>query len=198
MSGEATETTVTDSGNDATGTTVTENGNGQGKQAQTVPYDRFREVNERAKAAEEQLAEITKWKQEQEQAKLSDIERAEAQRKEAEERATAAEARALNLERSGMVRSAALGARFTDPDDAVEFLAKKLGDLDTPEKVKAAVAELAKSKPHLVGSRAGGGDGGARGGAIDDVPRTADGKVDVARGLGQDLLSALAGQRGQR
>lgn len=194
MTEEATTTETTET---TTETTENGNGNGGGKQAQTVPYDRFKEVNDRAKAAEDQLAELTKWKDEQEAAKLSDIERAEQERQKAEERATQAEQKALNLERSGFVRSAAQAARFTDPDDAVAFLEGKLGDLETPEQAKEAVAALAKSKPHLVGSRAGGGDGGARGGTLDDIPRTADGKVDVARGLGQDLLAALAGRRGQ-
>lgn len=194
---EETAAATTETAETAAATTeTTENGNG--KQAQTVPYDRFKEVNERAKAAEDQLAELTKWKDEQEAAKLSDIEKAEQKRQQAEERATQAEQKALKLERSGFVRSAAAGARFTDPDDAVAFLEGKLGDLDTPEKAKEAVAALAKTKPHLVGTRAGGGDGGARGGTLDDIPRTPDGKVDVARGLGQDLLQALGGQRGSR
>lgn len=129
---------------------------------QRVPYDRFREANERAKAAEQQLGELQKWKEEQEAKGLSELERIRRQQQQAEQRAAEAETRLVQVERSGYIRNAAAAARFMDPEDAVAFLNGKLADFDTPQKAQKAVEDLAKSKPHLV-SPASGWDGGARG-----------------------------------
>jgi sugar-specific transcriptional regulator TrmB len=156
---------------------------------QQVPYDRFREVNEQKKRLEKTLNELTKEREEREQAGLSDLDRATKARQRAEERAAELEQRLLTVERSEWIKAAA--RNFQDPDDAVAFLRSDIGDLDSPEKAKDAVDRLAGAKPHLlrVGPSSG-FDGGARVGQVPDVPRTADGQIDVDRGLGQDLVAA--------
>lgn len=160
---------------------------------QSVPYSRFKEVND-AKAAAEKAAEAaTAALKEREEADLSEKEKAEKLATEATARAEAAEARATNLERSALVRNAASG--FNDPDDAVAML--DLSDIDSAEKAKKAVENLGKSKPHLVktekptpiGSTLTPNEPG-------EIPTGADGKPDMKAGLGNELLAGVFGNRG--
>src|SRR4051794_17200693 len=84
----------------------------------TVPYERFAEVNSKAKQHESELAELRAWKEEQESKSLSEIERERKRAEAAEKRATDAEDRATRQERGSWVRDAAAQANFHDPSDA--------------------------------------------------------------------------------
>lgn len=160
---------------------------------QTVPYDRFKEVNEELKSTRTQLEDLTKWKDEQEQKNLSELERERKERAKAETRASELESKLTNMERSALVRKAALSAEFVDPEDAVSML--DLTQIDDEEKAKAAVEKLAEEKDHLV-KKAGPTPIGAplRPGTPDAVPVGPDGKPDMAAGLGRDMLRGLFGR----
>jgi hypothetical protein len=161
----------------------------------TVPYDRFKEVNERAKQLEREATETKTRLEALEAEKLSDLEKAQAKADKAEARATELEAKAVRTERANLVSRAARAANFADPDDAVAFLSSNLPEDE--KSAEAAVKDLAESKPHLLKQEGGTQRIGAPlgPGSSGDVPLGADGKPDVQRGLGQDLLRAMTGGR---
>lgn len=165
-----------------------------------VPYDRFKEVNDRARAAQDEVAQLRAWKEEQEQAKLTEIERAQQTAQTAEQRATTAETRADLAERRFDVWKAAHAAGFEDPEDAVVYLKDQFGDLDSTDKITAAVNTLAEAKPKLIGSGAPSRPAPIGGltppsAPNSDVPLGPDGKPDEKAGLGRDLLAALTGRK---
>lgn len=158
---------------------------------QTIPYGRFKEVNERLKAAEAAAQSAAEELKKREEAELSERERAEKQAAEAVARAEAAEARATNLERSAWVRDAA--SNFNDPADAVAML--ELAEIDSADKAKAAVEELGKSKPHLVKAEQPQKIGSPLATARkSEIPTGADGKPDHKAGLGAELMNGLLGR----
>jgi hypothetical protein len=81
--------------------------------ANTVPYDRFTEVNEKSKRLSAELEELRQWKDEQESKSLSELERERKRAEAAEKRAQEAEQRVTNLERGSWVRAAAAEAGFS-------------------------------------------------------------------------------------
>lgn len=184
-----------------------EGGRGSGD---AVPRSRLTAEAKARREAERRAEEAEKKLREAEQKDLSDKERAEREAAEAKARADAAEQRATKLERQGWIRDAASAAGFVDAADAIAHIdvlevdddgkTPRIGDEDAAKK---AVDELAESRPHLVGKagqrqqigRPGGGGGeGNSGGSI---PTDAEGKPDVKRGLGQDLLAHLGGGSGR-
>jgi hypothetical protein len=117
---------------------------------QRIPYERFQEVNKRAKNAEQRAQELEER-----------LLRLENQDKSAEDRDREARIRleaevnqfrsAYEAERKGSwVRSAANEVNFHDPEDAISHLREQLGELEDSRDAQAAVRRLAKSKPHLV------------------------------------------------
>lgn len=170
------------------------------KPDQAVPYDRFKEVNDRLKQAESEAAELKKWKDEQEAAKLSEIERAQKEKTDAEERARTAEERATRAEVRSRLRSAASG-KVQNADVVVDLSESKLLELAeaTAEQLSAHVEEIVKRYDLPTGERRTGASPiGAplASGAAADVPVGADGKPDHKAGLGRDLLTALTGKKG--
>jgi hypothetical protein len=115
---------------------------------QRVPLDRFRTVTSENKELRNQLDELSKWKEEQEQAALTELERERNGREKAEQEASEAVARANTLERSTWIRSAAAAAGFTDPEDAVGLIGTS--DIDDADLAAKQVAALADKKPHLI------------------------------------------------
>ena len=175
---------------EATTETTEETTTEEEKTEQTVPYSRFKEVNDRVKAAETAAAEAAAQLKAREEAELSEKEKAEKAAQEAISRAEAAEARATELERSSWVRAAA--SDFNDPDDAVAML--NLSELDSAEKAAEAVKDLGKNKPHLVKDQKPAKIGSPLdGGKKHEVPTGADGKPDEKLGLGQELMTSLFG-----
>lgn len=178
------ETTTEEVTTEATEETTTE---------QTVPYARFKEVNDRVKAAEQAASDAAAALKKREDAELSEKEKAEKDAAEALKRAEAAEARATELERSAWVRSAA--NNFNDPDDAVAML--DLSSLDSSDKVDKAVKELGEKKPHLLkGEKPQAIGAPSSNGKKQEIPTDKDGKPDVKAGLGSELLSNIFGKGG--
>lgn len=155
---------------------------------QRVPLDRFRSVTSENKELRSQLDELGRWKEEQEAAQLSEIDRERQGREKAEEQAAAANQRAESLERGGWIRSAAARAGFADSDDAVALIGTAdVEDADTAEKLVAALAE---KKPHLLNTAqaAPASLGTPLAASAGAVPLDADGNPDPKAGLGADLL----------
>lgn len=154
---------------------------------QRVPLDRFRSVTSENKELRTELEDLKKWKEEQEQAQLSEIERERAAREKAEATAQEATEKALNLERGGWLRSAALAAGFADPDDAIALIGTK--EIENSDGAAAAVKDLAEKKPHLLRE---GRDGPAPLGSptAGNAPSSAN-MDDPKAALGADLLGYL-------
>jgi DNA repair exonuclease SbcCD ATPase subunit len=121
----------------------------------TVPYDRFAEVNRKAKEKDDQLKALTdrleeleaQGKSESEQERLK-REKAEAKLAEMQADLQSRDERLNRMEKSGWVRNAAAQAGFANPDDAVAF-----ADLDGLEEAKdadKAIKDLAKQRPYLL------------------------------------------------
>lgn len=154
---------------------------GSGGASESVPYDRFKAVNDekaaalaRAATAEEELKTLKRAGQ-------TDAERADAERADAIARAEAAEKRATDLEkaqtvseRSGWIRDAAAAAKFYDPGDAIARLSSD--DLKTAASAERAVKALAEKAPHLVNA-----EGSSR-----DAASMLDRVLDPSRASGSD------------
>lgn len=153
---------------------------------QRVPLDRFRSVTSENKELRGQLDELSKWKEEQEQAALSELERERSAREKAEQQATEALDRANTLERSTWIRSAAAAAGFTDPEDAVGLIGtSSIEDADLAAK---QVAALAEKKPHLI---AQGPSAPSAIGAPLKASAPSINADDPRAGLGSDILSYI-------
>lgn len=153
---------------------------------QRVPLDRFRAVTGENKELREQVGALEKWKEEQEQAQLTELERERSAREKAEAAALEAGERAQNLERGTWVRNAATAAGFTDPDDAVALLGT--GGIDDLAIAQSKVAELAEKKPHLL---AGPGQPAPIGAPLNTATQPAVNTDDPRAGLGSDILGYL-------
>lgn len=156
--------------------------------AQRVPIDRFRAVTDENKTLRTQLEELNAWKESQEQAALSEVERERQAREKAEAALVEATSKAVTLERTSWVRDAALAANFTDPEDASLLL--DLSDLADKEAAVAAVAALAERKPHLIGGKQDGPQ--AFGNPLGSAPSSASDDPRVA--MGADLLRRIQGR----
>lgn len=168
---------------------------------QRVPYDRFKQVNDERQALASQVEELAQWKATQEAKSMSDLEAAQKAAQDASVRADKAEQRAVKLERTQLVRQAAAAAGFTDPDDAVAFLDAKLADLDDSDKAKAAVADLAERKAHLIASGDAPPPRPAGMGSLTNghstppaAPTDPNAEPDKA-GLGAELMAGLFGRK---
>lgn len=117
--------------------------------ADAVPYDRFKEVNETAKAYRAQLEEVQKQLREREEADMSAAEREKAARERAEGERDSVKAETESFKRGRLIAGAAREAGFTDPDFAAEHLANR-ADIETEAQAAKAVAALAKRIPGLV------------------------------------------------
>lgn len=162
-----------------------------GGEEQRVPYDRFKQVNDQLKASTTELEELRKWRDEQEAAKLSEIEKAQRVAEQATQRATEAEQKALRLERTGWVVAAARDAGFADPGDAA--LAVDLAAVESAEQATQAVQKLATDKPHWIGQAQPQRPSGF--GTITQTPTNEKGEPDPKAGLGQELMRNLFGGR---
>jgi hypothetical protein len=163
---------------------------------QRVPLDRFRTVTAENKELRSQLDELSRWKEEQEQAQLTELERERQAREKAEQQLIETAARATSLERSAWIRTAALNSGFADPEDAVALIGTDVAeDADTAAQLVTALAE---KKPHLLAAPESGPKpiGAPIAQTSAQVPVDSDGKPDVKAGLGNELLAYVRGQRG--
>lgn len=161
---------------------------------QSVPYDRFKSVNEAKSAAEKRAEEAEKKLKDREEADLSEKDKAEKRAAEAEKKAADAEAKATRLERSQWVTAAARSKNFIDPSDAVAHI--ELTDLDSEEKATKAVEALAEKKTHLVNSGGPAPIGAPLRQPSAEPPKGPDGEPDHKAGLGKELVDNLFGRRG--
>jgi hypothetical protein len=141
------------------------------------------DAEKRAKAAEARAKEY-------EDRDKSEAEKAAEARATAERERDAARAEVAQIRRDGWVVSAAAGAKFIDPDEAVALLAR--AQIDDADAARSAVEQLAKDKPHLVGgprdARPGSFGGGQRGGGGSGGGATSPNAAmnDAIRGLGRN------------
>lgn len=163
---------------------------------QRVPLDRFRTVTAENRELRTQLDELAKWKEEQEQAQLTELERERQAREKAEAQLAETAARATSLERSVWIRNAALASGFADPEDAVALIGTDV--VENEETAGELVKALADKKPHLLSSAESGPAtiGAPISQSPAQVPVDADGNPDVKAGLGHELLAYVRGQRG--
>lgn len=130
---------------------------GSGGNEDMVPKREVQEANreaqklrDRAKAAEDELAKIKA-------SQMSDTEKAQKERDDANAKATAAEKRVRDLQ--VQVIAGKLG--IVDPQAAASLLNwDTVSDPDDDKSVEKALKDLVKDKPYLAGT-AGGSDGGA-------------------------------------
>jgi hypothetical protein len=117
---------------------------------QRIPYERFDEVNKRAKQAEEELADLRNKLVEFEDRDKSEVDRERSARQRAESQLNELMGKVTSLEKGAWVRSAAAELNFHDPEDAVAHLQGQLGKLEDHREANRLVERLAKSKDHLV------------------------------------------------
>lgn len=118
------------------------------KADQTVPYDRFKQVNDEAKAAKEQLKSLEQRLQEIEDKDKSELERERAQRERLQTELQEREARLTRVERGQWVREAAAEAKFIDPTDALGRV--DLSQIESEADAKREVKKIADKAKHLV------------------------------------------------
>lgn len=155
---------------------------------QRVPYSRFTEVNDKLKTASTELEELRAWKTEQEQAKLTEVEKAQRAVEEATQRATDAEQRAITLERAGWVAAAARKHGFAEPEAiATSVNLASVADEEAAGKLVeqlAAATGAGQAKPQ--------GFGSLQGQRVQQpVPVGPDGEPDLKQGLGAELMNGL-------
>jgi hypothetical protein len=134
-----------------------------------VPVAELASERKRRKDAERELQELRTFKQQQEDAKKTDAERAADKVQQAETRAEQAEARLRRLAIGQAVHNAAAKAGFRDPADAVLLIGAEGIDLDDDglpiqTSVDAAVKAAAKAKPHWLHQEGERGTGSKFGG----------------------------------
>jgi hypothetical protein len=161
-----------------------------------IPLSRFQKVTDENRTLREQIEQLNTWKQEQEQAAMSELDRERIARETAEQQLTAAQMMVQQMERSQLVRTAASAAGLADPDDAVALC--DLNAVTTADEALAAVTALVERKPHLVRS----GEAGPRQmgtplaqAGTQPLPTGPDGQTDERAAVGADLLRMI--QRGR-
>lgn len=134
------------------------------KHEETVAYERFQKVNqkakaeaERAKTLERELSDIRAQLEERESAGLPELERMKKEMERIQKRAEEAEAKATEADsmlarsqKERWVTAAAASQNFADPSDASAFL--KLDDIEDERDAERAVKRLAGQKKHLLKS----------------------------------------------
>ena len=121
----------------------------------TVPYDRFKQVNDQLAEAKRKADEAEQKRQELEDRDKSELEQVRGKLEKAEKRNAELQGQVEELggkltsnERSGWVREAASKAKFIDATDALGRV--DLSAIENEDDAKKAVADVAKSAPHLV------------------------------------------------
>jgi hypothetical protein len=191
---ESVERSVTADDTSAEASTADAEATGSSSEAsaeeQRVPLDRFRSVTSENKELRAKLDELNSWKEEQEAAQLTELERERQAREKAEAEALTAAQRVEQLERGGWLRSAAVAAGFADPDDAVALIGTS--DVEDADAAAERVRELADRKPHLLNAAE---SGPARIGApLAQQNAPVVNSDDPRAGLGAELLGYIKGK----
>lgn len=123
----------------------------------TVPYDRFKAVNDKLAEATRKAEEAAQKAQELEDRDKTELEQVRSKLEKAEARNAELEGEVGNLsgkltrnERSGWVRDAASKANFIDPADALGRV--NLDEVETEAEAQKAVKTIADNAKHLLAS----------------------------------------------
>lgn len=114
----------------------------------SVPYERFVQVNDQAKAAKKRADELESRLQELEDRDKSELERERSQRERYENELRERDQRLTSLERGGWVKGAASAANFIDPADALGRI--DLSTIESETDARRAVKKIAEEAKHLV------------------------------------------------
>lgn len=134
------------------------------KHEETVAYERFQKVNERAKesaqraaAAEKDKAALAARLEALESAGLPEVDKmarrleaAEKRAADAERQAQEQERRAVNLSKESWVTAAARELGFVDPEDALNPRYVNLDSIESKEDAERILKRVAKAKKHLI------------------------------------------------
>lgn len=123
---------------------------GQGGEDQRIPYQRFEEVNKRARQAEKELSDLRSKILEFEDRDKSEVDRERSARQRAEAQLAELTGKVTSLEKGSWVRSVAAELNFHDPEDAVQHLRDQLGGMEDQTDARRLVRNLAKTKKHLI------------------------------------------------
>ena len=135
----------------------------------TVPISELRKIRREAAKWRVEAQEAKEKLDEKNKAEMSEIERAKAEREEANQRAEKLEAELRQERFESALISEASSQKFNDPSDVIALISREDVKLDDDGKpvassLKAAVERVAKAKPYLLStSSPGSGDGGSRG-----------------------------------
>lgn len=147
---------------DTTATAEEPTAEAEAKHENTVPFERFQKVNQQAKEAKQQAAQLAKdiadlraQMEDRETAGLPELERERKRAEQLEKRAAAAEQKAAEsdgrlamITKRSWITAAALAQGFLDPSDASAFV--DLTEVDDEKDAERAVRDLAKRKKHLL------------------------------------------------
>lgn len=168
-------------------------------QERTVPYERFQQKNEEAKAAAEANKDLLARLEDLEAQGQSETERERKQRERAEKALAdtqaelqAREERLARMEKGGWVRNAAAQAGFANPDDAVAFA--DLDGLESERDADKAIKKLSEQRPYLLRQET---PGSQLGQVLNQgqVPGQAPEQTDEGEQFVNDLKAALRGNR---
>ena len=185
---------------DTTTTTETE----EKPAERTVPYNRFKEVNDKLAAERQARAELEERMSTLEDRDKSDVERLTKEVEKLQKRAAEAESQAAELSqarerdaKSALIANAAAQAKFHDPSLVAQIV--NLEEIDDAKSAAAAVKQIAKERPYLVQSESPERQRLARvgidGSTIDEAKEK--GLVteeDQKRAWGEQMFAGLTGQ----
>jgi len=162
-----------------------------------IPLSRFQKVTDENRTLREQVEQLNSWKQEQEQAAMSDLDRERVAREAAEQQLASAQERVVMMERGSLIRTAAAAAGLVDPEDAIALC--DLNGVTSIDDALAAVTALVERKPHLVRASDAGprpmGTPLSQPGSTPVPAAPADTEGDARYAVGSDLLRMI--QRGR-
>lgn len=113
-----------------------------------VPLAVHTKVRKEKAQLEQRLAEIENAKVEEAKARMSEVDRMRHELEESRREIEARDKKIMYRDRAGLIRAAALKAKFADPDDAVAFA--DLEEIEDRHAAERVVSSLAKRKPHLL------------------------------------------------
>ena len=120
----------------------------------TVPVREVQKERRERQKLEKQLAELQATQEQAAQAELSEVERLKNQLAETQQQAEAAEKARVRATQESLLRTAAQGAGFSDPQDALTFTdfssLEGLEGESLTEAVSDEITRLASEKPYLV------------------------------------------------
>lgn len=162
-------------------------------QSQSIPKDRFDEVNRQARDAARRADEAERRLQEIEDANKTEKERAEAERDREKQRADAAEAKYAATMKKNALRGAAQTAGAIDADVIVAYVNDQGIEFDAEDDAAVAkvIADVQADKPTLFGEAAPAPRSFGVPTPGTPTPGSSDDDGDPRMALGKGLLAAI-------